>query len=170
MAGARVVDLKTLAVWWLPTIASATLAPTVAEIAAGVNITCDIEKGSSVPTFTGDKTSSDPGALCEDTDIETVVGYTYGGELTFYRRFTSGAPATDDVISASYPAPSAYGYLVIREGYAYDATVAAAQKVDVFYVQAGSRQKIRGAGSGTIRLKQVFHPAGSARDNLAILA
>lgn len=169
MAGARVADHKHVAVWWLSTITSATLAPTVAEMAAGKNMTCDIEKGSNILTFTGDQTSTASGSLCEDVQIETWTGSVFSGDHTYFRRFTAGAPATDDVIS-TLPAPGDYGYWVVREGYAFDLAIAAGQIVDVFYCQAGVRQKVRGTGDNTLRLKQAYKQAGAARDNIAILA
>lgn len=169
MAGARVADHKHIAVWALPSIASNTLAPTVAEMAAGINLTCDIEKGSNILTYTGDQTSTASGSLCEDVQIETWTGSVFGGDMTYFRRFTSGAPATDDV-TITLPDPGEYTYIVVREGYAFDLAVAAAQVVDVFYTQAGTQQKIRGTGENTLRLKQTYLQAGAARANIAILA
>lgn len=169
MAGARVADHKHIAVWMVPTIASPTLAPTAAELAAGINVTCDIEKGSNILTFTGDQTSTASGSLCEDVQIETWTGSVFGGDMTYFRRFTAGAPAVDDV-TKTLPEPGEYVYVVVREGYAYDLAVAAAQVVDVFYCQAGTMQKIRGTGENTLRVKQNYLQAGAARADIAVLA
>lgn len=169
MAGNRVADHKTVSVIWVEDIASDDLIPTVTEVLGGTDYTCDIEKGSALPSFTGDKTSTGSGSLCEDTDIETWQGSVYGAEITFFRRFTNGKRATDDV-TITLPAPGEYGYWVVREGVPIDTAFVAGDIVDVFSFQAGVFQKMRGTGENTLRGKVKYFQAGKARAEVVVAA
>lgn len=166
MAGNRVADVKTLTVWFLTTLANPAV-PTVTELTAGKNITCDIEKGSSIIGYTDDKTTTSSGTLCEIDDIDTWVGGKYSGEHTYYKRYTAGVLAVDDV-SVNLPAPGAYGYMVVREGFPYDTAAAVAQKVEVYYVQGGIMKPMRGNGESVLRFSQKYMSAGLARLNVAL--
>lgn len=168
MAGNRVADIKTLTVWAVPTIVNPD-APKLTELTAGKNITCDIEKGSSIIGYTDDKTTTSAGTLCEVDEIETWVGGKYGGEHTYYKRYVAGVLAVDDV-SVNLPAPGAYTYLVIREGMPFDAVAAIGQKVEVYSVQGGVLVPMRGGGDSVLRFKQKYYTAGIARLNVALVA
>lgn len=128
---------RKLAIGWAPTIASGTLAPTVAEIT--VTITCDIigEQG-----LTADQTKgSPPMRLCEDQKYELLGATTYS------------VPDLKYVVNPQSPADTNYkafltlvagtsGFLVFRYGLDAKSTDwVAAQKVDVAPVTLGTQIK-----------------------------
>jgi hypothetical protein len=103
-------------------------APSVAEIAAGTDLTCFITKDGLNPGGTTNKV--DDGALCNRLDAQLVGSVGYDFTLKLKRDNDS-----DDAWTlASW---GAEGYLVIRRGVLYETAFASGQPVEVFHAQMG---------------------------------
>lgn len=119
-----------LRVSWIPTIASATLAPTVAELTAGVDLTPRLlPDGLSISAETAsvDNTKMDSTSNSQKAgrrSYEVSVKYVRGtavGEITVETALTYRAP----------------GFLVVRRDVTYATAWAAAQKVEVYPGEIG---------------------------------
>lgn len=103
-------------------------APTLAEIAAGTDLTCFITKDGLNPGGTTNKI--DTGALCSRLDSQGIgtVGMDYSLKL---KRENSADVAW--VLSVW----GSEGFLVVRRGILYGTAFAAAQPVEVVHAQMG---------------------------------
>lgn len=103
-------------------------APTVAEIAAGTDLTCLITKDGLNPGGTTNKI--DTGALCNRLDAQSIgsVGMDYSLKLK-----------RDNAADAAWVLAvwGAEGFLVVRRGILYGTAVAAGQPVEVMHAQMG---------------------------------
>lgn len=114
-------------VWLVPSIANIA-APTVAEINAGVDVTCFLTKDGLNPG--GSTNKVDQGSLCSHVDGETIGTVKYDMTLKGYRD-AAGDTFWDLVDWAEATS------VVVRRGVAFATAVAAAQKVEVYKGQTG---------------------------------
>lgn len=111
--------------WYVPTIASGTLAPTVAEIAAGQDLTPFLVRdGFDAPQS---------GTMIDASDVSSrrnknIAGNIDAGQVTI-KLYRDSVTADDDAWT-TLPLDTA-GYIVEREFGGSTAAVAAAQKVNV---------------------------------------
>lgn len=135
-----------VAVWFVPAIASATGAPTVAEIAAGVNLTCySPEVWGGV---TAEQNRGEQRRMCSRETFETlgrirrsVADFT----LTYLPQSldTPGNTANKPIEMMAEGTP---GWLVIRYGLDSQAAAVAGQVVDTLEVISGVQNKATGGG------------------------
>lgn len=141
---ARFMQKGTTKFWFAPTIASATLVPTAAEVNAGTRMDTELAEISgfafsnspiATPDMANTFTSSIPGEDVADTS-----------SLTFYEQ---KAPTTNPIRTAQ--AKGTVGYVVIFFGGIAGATPAAADKCDVWPVQVASNVRTYSAGNEASR-------------------
>lgn len=125
---ARYGTEENVTLWWVPTIADIA-APTVAEITAGTDITCEFAEFTPGVT----QNNIDTSGYCSRVDSEVVGTVGYSLSIDFYR------DDTDDTAWELF-SWGLEGHLVWREGVAYDPDATAADKVSVWQAQSGEKQ------------------------------
>ena len=117
-------------------------APTVAELTAGVDLSCKILKSDYRLSATGSDTINEA-ELCSTGNAVTYGASNYEGTVTVFRYLdATGAPETGE--DDAWDALKAKGttlWLVEREGPEYDSAWAAGDEVDVYEVVTDSPQK-----------------------------
>jgi len=117
-------------VWWVTTIA-AIATPTIAEIEAGVDLSCFLTKDG---LDTGVSESAvDGGTLCSTIDGETPGTSKFSPTLKMYRATVAADDDAWDLVALGTA-----GYLVVRRMIPQATAVAAAQKVEVYQGQFGN--------------------------------
>jgi hypothetical protein len=110
-------------IWWLTSVASKT-APTVAEIAAGVDVSAFVPKDGLKVGSTNNKVKSD--------DITTAfmseIPGSYGNALAL----TCFRDDTTDTAWATFQTRGTNGFLLVRRMIAVTTAVAIGQKVEVY--------------------------------------
>lgn len=107
-------------------------APTVAEIAAGTDITCFLTKDGL--NLGGTTNKVDQGGLCDHVDGDTVGTVKFDASLKGYRDNAAGG---DDYWDLGVWGSA--GHLVVRRGILFGTAFAAAQKVEVYKGQLGQK-------------------------------
>lgn len=116
--------------------------PTVAELVAGIDASCNIAKTEYRLSPVASDTVNDP-ALCAEGNAPTWGASNYEGALPVYR-FLDDDGATDPVGDVVYQALKEKGttvWLVEREGPRYDEDWAAGDEVEVYEVVTDNPQK-----------------------------
>lgn len=160
------VDGRTT-VWFLPTIASSTLAPTVSEINAGVRIS----KYMTPDGLIGFETQQ---ALLDNSGFESEYDTNVPGRKSFADTALMLKEKTGD---AGYTAAVAAlaeetdGFVVIRDTILVATAATAAQIVDVHTVRAGEHQIMGRNEKNSLLKRRIPVPvAGETRKRIAVLA
>lgn len=161
-----IVDGRT-AVWFVPTIASSTGAPTVAEIAAGVRI-------SPYMTPTGLQGFEASQADIDNSSFESTYDTKLPGRKSFSGTSVTLKEQTGDSAYTALVAAMAEatnGFIVIRDAILATASVAATtQKVDTHPVRCGLHQFMgRGEANGLLRRMISTPITGQVAQQVAIL-
>lgn len=143
---------------FLTTIASATLAPTVAEYTAGVDLTSITPVDGLNFTPTQNNASQ---AMMGDAFVNEQAG-TWGIGLTF----TFVRDDTTDTAITTFPYKTS-GYIVNQ---AFGVTVVAGTKVDVFKVQSHNPVPLASAENEFQKWQVMFAVTATPKFNIAVLA
>jgi hypothetical protein len=155
MANDRLIDIA-VAKCIVVTTVVAPLAPTVAEMTAGLDITNALTSGSEIDYADSDTVSEMSWAEGQKVEAPSLGNYTV--QLNMFRLYTSGVPGSADpatIFTANYPTL----YVYVRTGLPSATAVAAAQVWDVFKITADRPKKPKGAG-GYLKLMVKGLPAG----------
>lgn len=135
-------------IWWVDEDAvKDPLAPTVAEIKAGQNISCAIVRG-----YTLNPTASDTdgtASICDEGNVETPTYDNYEASLTFF--YESDDEDTNSVFKIAtdlFEIKGARGYLYRRIGKKSKVEVSADDTVEGFFVESDNPQTVDGGDSG----------------------
>lgn len=142
MANDRVIDIAVTKVIAVTTVVSP-LAPTVAEMTAGLDITGMLTSGTEIDYADTDVVSEMSFGDGEKIEAPSLRGYTV--QLNMFRLFTAGAIGSNDpstIFTSSYPTL----YIYARTGLPSATAVAATQKWDVFKITADRPKKPKGQG------------------------
>ena len=156
--GPKMLNTANRGLFWVPTIANLK-APTVAEVTAGINITCLITAANYSFGITGNAEIKDP-AMCDKIDASDPGIATVVAEADFFR-FKN---AIDDTGWSTFTGKDIYGFLVERTGQIADgedqetAPVKAADEVKVAAVITHDPQTLSPSTAGYEKFKQVFSP------------
>lgn len=151
-----------LKVHWVPTIAN-TAAPTVAELAAGTDLTPFLTPaGINLPD---EGTEADSSDLSSERDKS--VPSTIGGnpEAEFWRDDT-----TDTAWTTLARGTSGYLLVAIFGGTGTDAALIATDTCDVWTVRVSSRNRVRPARGETQRFQSVFANAADPAEDSTVTA
>lgn len=155
---ADIVNDGNVRVHWVTTLSSTT-SPNATQINAGVDIT---------PYITADGYNVTTSEATVDTSALNSVDDTFIPgrrsdelEITFKNQGDSAAPWTT---FASNPD----GYIVERRGVAYGTAIAASQKVRVFPVKAGFRNKLPVAANEVEKFSVKFHKSAATVDTATV--
>ncbi|WP_426302772.1 hypothetical protein [Arthrobacter sp. R-11] len=166
--GPKMLNTANRALFWVPSIANIK-APTVAEITAGINLTCRVTAANYVFGITGNATINDPG-LCEKIEASAPGLATVGAEMDFFR--FKNTP--DDIAWTTFDGKEIFGYLVQRIGQIADdedqetEPVKATDVLQVAAVLTHDQQILSPATAGYEKFKQVFSP--QAYEQRAVVA
>jgi hypothetical protein len=147
----RMVDNGVTKLYWVAGedgIADAS-APTVAELDAGVDITCITVSTYEVHADASDTT--DERAVCETANVVAPTIKNYTGELVLFRQIdaTTFVPETDDPINVFEFGE--IGWFVRRLGAAYDTAWAANDQVETYKFMSDVPQIQGGTGEGYLK-------------------
>jgi hypothetical protein len=160
----RQVDLGRTKITWVQGEAGITnyLAPTVAQLNAGVDITCLLVSTYEVRADGSDTTNER--AVCETANVDTPTVQNYMGNLPIFRQLdgTTFLPETADPLNVF--TFGAVGWFVRRIGKPYTTAWAVGDIVDIYKFVVDTPQIQGGTGEGYFKatiplLKQgVFSP------------
>jgi hypothetical protein len=146
-------------VQWVTTIAN-TLAPTTAELNAGssVDLSCYLTGDGFTPGL-DEATVSDP-RLCETETFEQPGRASRTLSLQYINNTNTA------LANAAYTSlvPGTAGYIVRRDGKAYDSAFAASDKVEVWPVKAGKRSNLPPEANSVLRVTQKMFVTGRVVD------
>jgi hypothetical protein len=125
-----------LRVWWVPTIAD-TAAPTVAEITAGVDITCYLNE-SKVGVSKDQSTIADR-RMCNTTALQIPGSGTATADDVTYIYDPQAEDADPMNVAFDELAEGSEGHYVVRRGVAYETEATAGQNVEVQSTTNGVR-------------------------------
>lgn len=149
----RIVDLGITTYLWVPTAAGIAdpNAPTATELTAtGVkNLSQYVVTSTNVAPASSDTTNEK--SITDTSNVVVPTIGNYEGNLVLFRDFTSGAPATTDLL-ATFSNAGIVGWIVRRVGKASTVAVAAADVVDCFLFMTDNPQVMGGSGEGFLKL------------------
>ncbi len=159
-----IVDGRTR-VDYVPTIASATMAPTVIEYNAGKRL----DKLMTAGGLEGFEVTTEE---IDATSFSSVFAERLPG-----RQSVSGTGLVikkqdgTDTVYATLSVPNTSGYLVVRDDVPVDTAVAAAQKVDVWPIRTAAANKVgRGEANSVLRYRVPVTVTATPKLDLAVLA
>lgn len=160
-----IVDAATK-VQFVPTIASAAFAPTMAEIAAGTSLELVLTK-SGLKGFDPSTAEIDNTSLGSTDDTKVPGRVSYSGTALEVKKQTIGTDPAYAVLSVM----NTTGFIVIRDGMPAATAFAAAQKVDVYPVQLGRTGKVgRGEENSLLRFLTPCSIRAAVVFDVAVLA
>lgn len=126
----------------LPTAPANPAAPTVAELAAGVDLSCRILKSDYRLSAVASDTVADT-ELCAEGNAVVYGASNYEGTVTPFRYLTDEgkADSTNDIAWTTLKAKGTHLWLVEREGPAYDEPFAVGDEIEVYEVVTDNPQK-----------------------------
>ncbi|ALY10109.1 hypothetical protein SEA_THUNDERCLAP_33 [Arthrobacter phage Thunderclap] len=145
-------------IWWVPLAGIANpMAPTVAEINAGTNISCAIVTGYTLGATASD--TDDSKSICDDANVQTPTFDNYEASLTFFRSDLTAVTAIYQTAFNLFKTPRVEGYLVSRQGKKSDQIAASNDLVSVYRVISDSPQDLDAEGSA-VQFTVPFLPQG----------
>jgi len=157
----RMVDQGKTKLYWVPgdTGIANPAAPTLAELNAGVDVTCLMVSTYEVRAD-GSETTNER-AVCETSNVVSPTVQNYMGNLILFRQFddTTGAPETDDALNIWDFAD--IGWFVRRNGKPYTTAWTAGDVVETFKFMADTPQVSGGAGEGYLKATVPLLPQGT---------
>ncbi|MEU5156748.1 hypothetical protein [Glycomyces sp. NPDC021274] len=166
----RLVDQGVTRLTWVPGVDGiATItAPTLAELAAGRDLTCLMVSTYEVRMDASDTTSER--AVCETANVDAPTMQNYMGRFELFREWDDALLAweTDDVLQwLDY---KDVGYFVRRLGFPRDTAYAAGQQVEVYKLMADEAQVNGGTGTGYLKATVPMLKQGSATTRALVAA
>lgn len=165
---ARLVDQGVTRLTWVPGedgIADVS-APTLSELAAGTDLTCQMVTTYEVRADGSDTTSER--AVCETSNVVAPTVGNYMGRFDLFRQWDSSNSEweTEDVLTElSY---KDVGYFVRRLGFSHDTDYAADQKVEVYKFMVDNPQVQGGTGEGYLKAQVPLFQQGSFDVNATV--
>ncbi len=149
-------------IWWVDEDAVANPhAPTIAELTAGVNISCAIVRGYTLNPQASDTDGT--ASICDEGNVETPTYDNYEASLTFFHE--SDQADTESVCLKAtelFEKKGARGYIFRRIGLKSTAAFAAGQKVEGFLFESDNPQTVDGGDNGgPIQMTVPFLQQGS---------
>ena len=157
---------------WVPLAGIANpAAPKVAELAAGINISCAIVTGFTLGATDSD--TDDSKTICDEGNVSTPTFDNYEANLSFFRSDLVNVTAIFDTAFNLFKVPRVEGYLVMRVGKKSTAAFTAGVNgdlVSVYRVVSDSPQDIEGEGGAPIQFTVPFLPQGVMHLNIPVVA
>lgn len=146
--------------------------PTLAELNAGINLSCAIATGYTL-NFT-DSDTDDSKTICDEANVQNRGFSNYEASLTFYRAPIGATDLESQTFEVAYDLfkgnKRELGWLVSRQGYKSDVSFAANQPFSIFKVMNDYGQDVSGEGGAPIQFTVPFLQQGQAWPNLVATA
>lgn len=156
-----------MAVWIVPAIAN-TAAPTVAEITAGVDISCYLTPDGYAPT--AEQATITDNRLCSTETFGQPGRKTRGLSLTGIDNTNSVHEAAFNEMVEALP-EGAEVFVVRRRGLPFDTPIAATtQKVSVLPIKPGMKQDVPPEENSVIRSTWPCFVVGTGHDDVVVAA
>lgn len=150
---------------WVPIIEDPS-APTVAELNAGIDISCLVTANNFQLGATGENAIDDP-ALCAEGNDQAPGRVTYAAAMDFFRWTT----APEDVAWTTFQDSGEAGFLVMRIGEDYRTDWTVADEVQVYEALTGKPMILTPDASGGFeKFRQNFYVQSSGTDERAVVA
>jgi hypothetical protein len=164
------VDQGVTRLTWVPGVSgiNTITAPTLAELAAGRDLTCLMVSTYEVRMDASDTTSER--AVCETANVDAPTMQNYMGRFELFREWDDSLSAweTDDALQwLDY---KDLGYFVRRLGFSKDTAYAAGQQVEVYKFMADEPQITGGTGTGYLKATVPMLKQGSATTRAVVAA
>lgn len=152
--------------WFVPDLADPT-EPSIAELAAGIDITCyltaQLAPNADVATVTDDR-------MCLRQVLEAPGSVTYSIDELMYVYDVQNPASVSNELYAAVPRGTT-GFIIIRYGIDVDvAPVAATQFVDVYPVEWGPQIKMPGERNTKAKVRQKPFVTGPMQQDVAFTA
>lgn len=168
MASKKMLSPKTT-IWWVPLAGLANyLAPTAAEINAGVNISCAIVTGYTLNATDSDVDNTK--SICDNSNTSNPTFDNYDANLTFFRSIIADSTGVYVAAFNLFKTEGAAGYLIRRIGKDNAAVAAIGDTVSVFGVESDVPTDTESDAGGPIQLGVPFLPQGKMKINYTIAA
>lgn len=155
-------------IWWIPFAGIANyLAPTVAEITAGINLSAAIVTGYTLAATDSD--TDDSKTIVDEGNVSTPTFGNYEASLSFFRDGIGDAATAYTTANDLFTAGRVEGWLVSRHGYKSTIAAATTQLVSVFGVVSDYHQVVEGDGGSPIQTTVPFKPTGKMSLNVALV-
>ena len=150
----------------LPAVANLNT-PTVAEVAAGVDISCYLTSDGYAPGV--DQAGIPDERLCSTQIFEQPGRVTNTLDLTYIDNTNAPNEATDNEAKETL-IPGSTHVLLVRRGVAYEDALAAAQKVTLWPIKAGVQQDVPPEANSILKTMQKQFITGPVVRDVAISA
>lgn len=168
MPSKKMLSPKTT-IWWVPLAGIANyLAPTAAEINAGVNISCAIVTGYTLNATDSDVDNTK--SICDNSNTSNPTFDNYDANLTFFRSVIADSTGVYYAAFNLFKTEGVAGYLVRRIGKDNAAVAAIGDTVSVFGVESDVPTDTESDAGGPIQLGVPFLPQGKMKINYTIAA
>jgi len=155
-------------IWWVPLAGiSNYLAPTVAQITAGVNISAAIVTGFTLAATDSD--TDDSKTIVDEGNVATPTFGNYEANLSFFRDGTGDTATVFTTATALFMGGRVEGWLVSRHGYKSTTAIAAGHIVSVYRVMSDYYHDVEGDGGAPIQVEVPFRPQGQMALNVAVV-
>jgi hypothetical protein len=155
-------------IWWVPLAGIANyLAPTVAEITAGINISAAIVTGYTLAATDSD--TDDSKTIVDEGNVETPTFGNYEASLSFFLDGIGDTPTVYTTATNLFQNGRVEGWLVSRHGYKSTVAAATTQLVSVFRVISDFHQIVEGDSGAPIQFTVPFLPQGQMQLNVALV-
>lgn len=155
-------------IWWVPLAGIANyLAPTAAEITAGINISAAIVTGYTLAATDSD--TDDSKTIVDEGNVQTPTFGNYEASLSFFRDAEGDASTVFTTANDLFSAGRIEGWLVSRQGFKSTVAPAATQLVSVFRVMSDYHQTVEGDGGSPIQTTVPFKPQGQMALNVPLV-
>jgi hypothetical protein len=155
-------------IWWIPFAGIANyLAPTVAEITAGINLSAAIVTGYTLAATDSD--TDDSKTIVDEGNVSTPTFGNYEASLSFFRDGIGDTATAYTIANDLFTAGRVEGWLVSRHGYKATVAPATTQLVSVFGVVSDYHQVVEGDGGSPIQTTVPFKPTGKMKLNVALV-
>lgn len=155
-------------IWWVPLAGIANyLAPTAAEITAGINISAAIVTGYTLAATDSD--TDDSKTIVDEGNVQTPTFGNYEASLSFFRDAEGDASTVFTTANDLFSAGRVEGWLVSRQGFKSTVAAAATQLVSVFRVMSDYHQTVEGDGGSPIQTTVPFKPQGQMALNVPLV-
>lgn len=154
---------------WVPLAGLANpAAPTVAEITAGVNISCAIVTGYTLGATDSD--TDDSKTICDEGNVATPTFDNYEGNLSFFRSDLTNVTEVFDTAFTLFKVPRIEGYLISRLGKKSTEAFVTGDTVSVYRFVSDSPQDVEGDGGAPIQFTVPFLQQGVMHLNVQVAA
>jgi hypothetical protein len=166
----RLVDQGVTRLTWVPGVDGIAdiEAPTLAELAAGRDLTCIMVSTYKVQMDGSDTTSER--AVCEEANTDAPTMKNYSGTFELFRQWDDVTEAWETADLLQWLDYKDVGHFVRRTGFSKDTAYAAGQMAEVYKFMADEAQMPAGTGSGYLKATVPMLKQGAATVRAVVAA